>query len=240
MTCSEIHIWGDSLARGVIYNEQKGRYAISGERCSTQLQSALGYKVVNHSVMGATVENGLRAFEGFLPVKDALCAIEFGGNDCDLNWAEVAAQPEKGVCAKVPLERYQQALSEFVTKVRALDMQPLLVTPLPLHAPRYFAWVTKGLNQENVLQALGDVEHIYRWQERYTIAMRRVAAALDCRLMDMRDVFLALDRYEDYMCIDGIHPNDAGHRVITEAVLAMAARDGFTPCDNIKDQSRAG
>lgn len=229
MTYSEIHIWGDSLARGVIYNEQRQRYAISRERCSAQLQAA-GCKVADHSVMGATVADGLTAFEHFEPVPNALCAIEFGGNDCDLDWAAVADNPDGAFDGKVPLMHYRELLSTFVARVRERGMYAVLVTPPPLDAKRYFQWVTRGLDQERVLQALGDVGHIYRWQERYTIAMRDVAARLGCRLLDIRDVVLAQPNYEQLMCLDGIHPNDAGHRIIAQAAVAALRQAQTAAC----------
>lgn len=230
MTYTEIHIWGDSLARGIIYNETSQRYAISRERCATRLQAELGCKIENHANMGATVLDGLALFERFTPVPGALCAIEFGGNDCDLDWKTVSTQPTEPVQAKVALDVYAQGLTTFVERVRARGMQPLLVTPLPLHAERYFRWVTRGLDADAVLQALGDVYHIYRWQERYANTVRAVARATHCRLLDLRDVFLAQPNYEKLMCLDGIHPNDAGHRVLSDAVLdvlrAEAAAEG--------------
>ena len=220
MIYSEIHVWGDSLARGVIYNEARERYAISSERCINRLQQALGCKVENHSNMGATVLDGLVLLERFQPVPGALCAVEFGGNDCDLLWKEVAAHPERAIAARVDLPVFQEGLQRFVKMIRSRNMKPLLVTPLPLHAERYYRWVSRGLDADAVLRALGDVNHIYRWQERYAIAVRDVAQETHCPLLDLRDVLLARPDYENLMCIDGIHPNDNGHRVLAEAVLA--------------------
>jgi len=222
MIYSEIHIWGDSLARGIVYNEEKGRYAISSERCAGKLGEALHCKVENHSNMGATVLDGLKGFDRFTPVPGALCAVEFGGNDCDLDWPLVAAHPQEATYAKVDLDVYQEGLTQFVQRIRQGNMQPLLVTPLPLHAHRYFAWVTRGIDADAVREALGDVDHIYRWQERYTIVMRNVARKTHCNLLDLRDVFLAQPDYENLMCLDGIHPNDAGHRVLADAAIAYA------------------
>lgn len=229
MIYSEIHIWGDSQARGILFDEARGRYAISRESSVKRLQRLAGCKVENHSVMGATVLDGLNAFERFAPVEDALCAVAFGGNDCDLNWSYVAEHPQEPIAAKVPLKEYTDGLTTFVNRIRQGGMVPLLVTPPPLHAPRYFDWVTRGINKEGVLTALGDVEHIYRWQERYTVAMRQVAAGMGCELMDVRDGFLALTHYERYLCMDGIHPNDEGYRVIGDLVLKEAIRKGRVP-----------
>ena len=229
MIYSDIHIWGDSLARGIVYCEERGRYAISSERCASKLGEALHCKVENHSNMGATVLDGLRCLERFTPIPGSLCAVEYGGNDCDLDWPNVAAHPEEAVCAKVSLEDYQAGLIQFVQTIRQGEMYPLLVTPLPLHAQRYYQWVTRGLDASAVLEALGDVNHIYRWQERYTIVMRNVARKLNCELLDLRDVFLARRDYETLMCVDGIHPNDRGHQVLTEAVLDFARSKSRMP-----------
>ncbi|MCE5342169.1 MAG: SGNH/GDSL hydrolase family protein [Eubacteriales bacterium] len=225
MTYPEIHIWGDSLARGILYNEQKGRYAISRERCVTRLEEALDSKVVNHSNMGATVLDGLNWFEAFQPVPGALCAVEFGGNDCDLDWRYVAEHPDEPVMSKVTLTAFEEGLNTFVHRIRVRGMRPVLITPLPLHAPRYFAWVTRGLDADKVLAALGDVYHIYRWQERYAIAVRNVSLKTRCPLLDLRDVFLAQPNYEQLMSLDGIHPNDVGYRLLADAAVLMARRD---------------
>lgn len=225
MIYTEIHVWGDSLARGVVYNDQRGRYAISTERFSTRLQATLGCKVENHSIMGATVIEGFAMFEKSNPAPGALCVVEYGGNDCDLDWAAVAAHPDAPREGKVPLRLFEETLTTFVHTIRQRGMKPLLVTPLPLHAQRYFNWVTRGLDAEAVLQALGDVNHIYRWQERYSIAVRRVSQATHCRLFDARDVMLSQPNYENLMCVDGIHPNDAGHRLLADATILQSKHD---------------
>ena len=175
--------------------------------------------VVNHAMMGETAPSGLARFVATPENRGALCVIEYGGNDCDLDWARVCDFPDEPILAKVTLEDFAAALRGFVTAARERGMEPLLVTPPPLHARRYFATVTRGLDADRVLSALGDVEHIYRWQERYTIAMRQIAAELGCRLLDVRDAFLAQRHTEALMSGDGIHPSDAGHRLIADTAL---------------------
>lgn len=229
MNYTEIHVWGDSIARGIVYNEQKQRYAISKERCTERLQKALSCPVVNHAMMGATIRDGLDSFANFTPVKGALCAIGYGGNDSDPDWNRMSQNAHAPVRACVPLDEYQARLTAFIQEIRREGMIPLLLTPLPVHAQRYFAWVTKDRDSDNVLTALGDMHHIYRWQERYAAAMWHVARETGCALMDIRDRFLSLSGFDGLMCADGIHPSDEGYHALSDIVLSEARRDGRVP-----------
>lgn len=219
MELRPIYVFGDSIGKGILFDESRGRYAIARERCDVRLQAALGVPVENYARMGATAEEGLQDFAQSCIPAGAIVAIEYGGNDCDLNWAEVAQAPEKFHEAKVPLERFRQALIAFVRQVEKAGCIPLLVTPPPLDAQRFFDWVTKGLDAEAVLKYLIDVQNIYRWQERYAIAVRDAALITGCGVFDLRDVFLARRDVYDYLSLDGMHPNARGHELIAEAVL---------------------
>ena len=100
-------------------------------------------------------------------------------------------------------------------------MVPALVTPPPLVSSRYFDWVSRKLDKARILNYLGDVEHIYRWQERYALMIRQVARMENAMLLDVRDVFLSQSRFTDLMCVDGIHPNDRGHKLLFEQFVGM-------------------
>ncbi|MDL2319483.1 SGNH/GDSL hydrolase family protein [Eubacteriales bacterium OttesenSCG-928-A19] len=220
MLYEKMHLWGDSLGKGVVFDEARKRYCITPERCVVRLQDALEMQIVNHSRMGAIAGEGLEGFLASPAEPGTLVVIEYGGNDCDMPWAEVAENPEGDYRGRVPLPLFRQHLRDFVSAVRERDMSPLLVTPPPLEATRYFAWVSQGLSQEAILRFLGDVQHIYRWQEQYSIAVREVAQEMHCPLFDMRSAFLADRRYPELFCADGIHPNAKGHALIAEAVIA--------------------
>lgn len=220
MPLERIHLWGDSVGKGVVYNDARQRYCITPSRFAVSLERALGIPIVNHSRMGATAPEGLAEFERAQADPGTVMVIEYGGNDCDMPWADISEDPEGAYFGKVPLAAFETALQAFVAMVRSRGMTPLLVTPPPLEAGRYFSWVTKGLSREAVLRFLGDVQHIYRWHERYANAIRRVALGSHCALFDLRDALLACGHYPELLCADGIHPNEAGHARITEAVLA--------------------
>jgi lysophospholipase L1-like esterase len=216
---SSIHIWGDSIGKGVVYDESRGRYVMASRRWTTQIEQSLGISLQNHARMGAVIRDGLLSLERQKDLSGAIAVVEFGGNDCDLPWSEVADTPDQDHPAKVPVDLFRSLLGQFVTQVRALGARPLLVTPPPLDAPRYFAWVTRGLNAEAVKHYLGDIQHIYRWQERYAIAVRDVAQKLNCEIFDLRDAFLTQRNVAAFLCVDGIHPNERGQSLIAQAIL---------------------
>jgi lysophospholipase L1-like esterase len=224
MDLRPIHLFGDSIGKGIMFDESRGRYAIARDRCETQLQSKLGVPVENHARMGATVAEGLNDLMEAEGIAGSLVAIEYGGNDCDMDWAQVAASPNEYHEAKVPLEKFRRLLTEFVQQVRALGAKPLLVTPPPLDAQRFFQWVTKNLDASAVMRYLKDVQNIYRWQERYAIAVWEAALQAGCELFDLRGAFLTHKDVYDYMSLDGMHPNARGHMLIAEAALRSDQR----------------
>lgn len=219
-----IHIWGDSLGKGVIFDEGRNRYCITKDRCVLHLTESLGMPMVNHCRMGATLPEGYADFMDTAPEAGAPVVIEFGGNDCDMPWKAISEDPDGAHEARVPLAAFKATLRDFIMAVRGRHMLPVLVTPPPLDAQRYFDWVTRGLSRENILRFLGDVQHIYRWQERYALAIRDMAAACGCPLFDMRGALLDVRHYASLVCVDGIHLTAEGQQAVAQAVKADRAR----------------
>ena len=96
----------------------------------------------------------------------------------------------------------------------------ILVTPLPLMSNRYYHWVSKGRDADRILKYLrNDPESISRWQERYAIAIRNTAIECSCHLADLRAWMLEELDYPSLICEDGIHPNEAGHEIISQKAI---------------------
>lgn len=215
-----LSIWGDSLFMGVVFDESLNRYVILKENCINKLKGILSFPVENHSAMGCTTAKALRTMESSPLTGGGLALIEFGGNDCDLEWAAVSADPEVDHQPKIPPTQFINQLEALARHIREAEMQPIFAVPTPLFAPRYFDWVTRGLDSAAVLAFLGDVQRIYRWQELYAFAVLRTAAKLNCPVLDLRTPFLEHKHYEDLLCIDGIHPNTDGHSLMFETMKA--------------------
>ncbi len=216
-----VTIWGDSVMRGVIYNEEKGRYTLLDENSADRASRRLGLTLNNRARMGCTVTKGLAILKRDLCTEMACDAalIEFGGNDCDYDWAEIAARPEEEHQPRTSLALFSASLKEMVEAVRMKGILPVMMTLPPIDAERYFRFFTRNdLNGENIRKWLGDVQHIYRWHERYNAAVTRVARECDCPLAGVREAFLSERNVGELLCADGIHPNRKGHALI-ESVL---------------------
>ena len=76
------------------------------------------------------------------------------------------------------------------------------------------------LNRDNILAWLGDKNKIYRFHERYSLLLGRLAREYGCRLIDLRAAFLEQWDVRPYYCRDGIHPNASGQKLLGESILA--------------------
>lgn len=224
MKVFNIGIWGDSIGRGVIYDETAQRYRISPENPCAVLQREFGQQIHNYARMGSTARDGLARMTDDRMDRGGVAVIEFGGNDCDMDWKAVSRAPEQAHEAKLPLAQFKITLQALVERARLNGMIPMLITPPPIDAERYFRWVSRGLNASNILCYLGDVQHIYRWQERYANAVTAVASRTGAALIDLRDAFLAETHVNRLLCADGIHPNERGYRLMSDVARESLAR----------------
>ena len=52
--------------------------------------------------------------------------------------------------------------------------------------------------------------------------MERVAYQKKLPVIDVRDEFLAIHNYRDYLCLDGIHLNEQGQKVMADIFQSYA------------------
>lgn len=219
----KVVVWGDSVARGVVYDEKRDRYSLSPVTAVKIISETLGICITNRARMGYTINDGAHIIEKDLEkgIDADTAIIAFGGNDCDFDWAEVSREPFAMHLPHTPAEEYEQKLCGIVETVQAAGIRPVLVTLPPIISERYFDFISRnGLSKENILTWLGDKNHIYRYHERYSSVISRIAAKYRCKLLDIRAAFLAEWNTLPLFCADGIHPSEAGQKFIGEAILS--------------------
>lgn len=218
----DICILGDSIAKGVIFDAQRSRYAIAKENLGKQITQVLGCSVTNLSKFGSTVADGLARFEKqkeSLPECKAVL-MNFGGNDSDFLWQEVSAAPDELHKPKTPIDVFEQIYLKLIERVKESGKTPILLNLPPVDHMKYFAWISRDLNADNILKWLGGTsEFIYRWHEQYNVAVHKIAQTAKLKLIDIRSAFLERRDYCDFLSADGIHANEQGHSMISQIIL---------------------
>ncbi len=214
-----LEIYGDSILRGVTYSADTGRYDLFSKNRFAELAAA-GIETENHSRMGATVVRGLTMLKRNLKesAEGTVVLLEYGGNDCDYTWAEVARDPHGDYLPHVSMDLYADTYREAIRFVRERGAIPVISSLVPIDAEKYMDWITRNLNYENVLSWLGDVSMLSRWQENYNRTVERLAYETHTPLLDLRSLFLLSHDYKSILCADGIHPTAKGHARIDGAV----------------------
>lgn len=215
-----ICVFGDSVSKGVVFDSVQKKYTLLKNSFANLLVRTTHISVNNFSKFGCTVTKGsevLKKHQEELHQYD-YTVLEFGGNDCDFDWAAVAASPDGLHRSKTPVSDFEESYSGLIETVKKSGGTPVLLSLPPIDAKRYFAWISRGLNAENILHFLGDIEYIYRWHEMYNLAVYRLALAHHVPLIDISSAFLQTENYQRLICEDGIHPNENGHSLISETI----------------------
>jgi len=222
---TKIAVWGDSIARGVVLDEDKERYIMQKVDALSRAGGQLGAEVRNFAKFGCTIAKGWEYMQRSLE-KWQDCdtvVLEFGGNDSNFDWARVAADPDGEHTPGTPLDEFEALYTTMLREIRAAGKRAIAMTLPPVEVSSFFAWVTRaGLNQQNILRWLGDVQYIYRWHERYNAAILRAAQATGSECIDIRREFLNVRRLDAVICRDGMHPNAEGYSLVERAVLNYA------------------
>jgi acyl-CoA thioesterase I len=219
---------GDSISRGIIYDEGKGKYAVLDSSYVALVQQKLKGIVLNASRFGNTLIRGInRLGKEIAKGQPDIVLIEYGGNDCDFAWNEIAANPEIAHAPQTDLSLFEDTLTEAVASLKGKDIVPVLMTLPPLNADSYLKWVSKqdAQAESNILKWLGSVTKIYWWQERYSSSIITVAERTKTRWIDIRGAFLQSPDFTALICRDGIHPNKLGHELIAKTIIDYISSD---------------
>lgn len=225
----KVAVLGDSILRCVVWDEAGGRYIHLKENCAQQVQQALGIQIDNFARYGMTSEKGLKTerqkiFPGCGYDAAVIC---FGGNDVDHDWPEVAAHPRAENPPKVSPGDFEHNLSAMIADLRAKGVEPILMTLPPIDSSRYFRFFSRNIpHPDQILTWLGSVQTIYEFHNFYSSAIKRLASRCGCRIIDIRTPFLQGD-YSDLLCLDGIHPNRAGHTLMSHIFINYAHACGI-------------
>ena len=218
----KILVSGDSISKGVIYDETKNKYIVLQENYVNIISRKLKGSIKNISKFGSTITRGINKLEKQISKENPdIVLIEYGGNDCAFNWDEVANNPDAKHLPQTEVGIFEISLRETIELLKNIKITPVLMTLPPLNADMYFEWVSKNnpLTQSNILEWLGGIPRIYSWQERYSSIITKVAEETHTKFIDVRSAFLQYPDFANFICRDGMHPNREGHKVIADKII---------------------
>ncbi len=173
-------------------------------------------RVINAGVPGNTTDDARKRFQHDVLAKNPdLVVVQFGANDSAIDvWRNPPA-----TAPRVDIDRYEANLRGFVAELRRHGARVILMTPDP------FRWTDK-------LKSLygkppydpNDPDGFNLLLKKYAEVVRRVAREEKVPLVDTYAAFGEYGRGEkqsvDDLLLDGMHPNDRGHRMVAELLLA--------------------
>ena len=218
---------GDSIIKGVLVQSEgeRSRYSLAEKSIVECCAERLGGESLNLGKMGCTIEAGERILNRYLDKMSGAqyVLLEYGGNDSDYNWQEIAEAPEKEHFPRTRLEVFEQVYERVINKIKEMGAIPLVLSLPPMDAERYFAFFSQKWEdgfRANVMRWLaGSTNTIMSGHELYNLATMRIAQRTGVQWIDVTSGLLKGHNFRAYLCDDGIHPNERGQRMIAEAVL---------------------
>ena len=217
----DVTVYGDSILKGVLY--ENGKYVVDHE-WERKLTDSYGLRVTNRSRFGSTLPKAMARIEKDAdnPSRGEIALLEFGGNDCDYDWAAIAAAPDENHDCKTPPAQFLNCYRRAIRLLRRSGRTPVLASLPPVNAELYLRFLCRdGLDRGSILRWLGDVQRIYRWQENYSQMVGQLSREEGTPLVDLRRPFLQDTRAPSaLLCADGIHPSRLGQGLIYQAFCA--------------------
>ena len=191
-----------------------------------------GIQIHNYARFGCTIRKAIRWIrrdceESGKP--EDCVVLEFGGNDCDYDWARISQNPALRIQCKTPPEEFAALYREALALIRQSGRRPVAMTLPPIHSLRYLNFVCKnGLLKENLLRWLGDAGAIGRRQRLYSELALQVAREEQAEVIDLRAAFPQDETaLAELLCEDGIHPNQKGQARILNEIRTACCRNNY-------------
>ncbi len=220
-----ITIIGDSVSKGLYLKDNQIMRIVPS--AVDIVNESLGLSIQNKSSFGQTLkrvyERGIvdEYLKTISSLHSNVVVIALGGNDADYHWNEVQGNPLLNHRPKTDLAEFRILMNEIIRKLQARGVKVVLSSLFPIDSKRYFENVlSQKYDKDKILKFLNnDILNISRHQEMFNIECLKAAFKNGCAFLDLRTHFLNKENLLDYMCEDGIHPNQKGQEFMSEIII---------------------
>lgn len=219
MKINNITILGDSILKCVVYDKETTKYKSTGDEKFNKLSEALLVNVNNLSRLGLTAKRAYDKEMYKISNETDLIILGLGGNDCDYIWKEISEEPDIEHDNNTPPAEFKSLMITMINYIRSNSIKVALMTLPPISSDKYFEKLSVGLNKDNLIKWIKDVNQIYRTQEFYSNTVRDIAVELNVPLIDVRGNFLVHKDNHKLIGSDGIHMNEAGYDLMIDVLI---------------------
>ncbi|MDY0210886.1 MAG: SGNH/GDSL hydrolase family protein [Acholeplasma sp.] len=214
---NKITIIGDSLLKGVVYDETIHRHKVLKNSGINQLVTN-GFEIDNMAKFGLTIDKASKLIKEEVLSKNQKVLIEIGGNDCDYNWDDVSLDPYKPHQTKTPLSQFETSLEALISYLLERDVQPVLVSIPPLDDRLFFDFISKNRDKNSIMAFLGETKKIYYHQQQYNDVIKKVSDKYQTAYIPLRETIESFGNLKSLYCLDGMHLNELGQTIIFETI----------------------
>lgn len=221
------YIFGDSVMKGVVFDSTDEKYKNLDQIHIAEFGKKFDFELVNRSRFGSTIQKGIQTVKQAVEKNPEMrfAILEFGGNDCDFYWDQVAENPDQAHEPKTPLPVFIKLYKELLEYLKEKNILPIMMNLPPVDGERYLSFLgSRGLSTEAILKSIKTPDQISRFQELYSINVERIAYETNTLLVDCRSAFLDRKNIRETICDDGIHPTKEGHKLIFQSFVDFMAK----------------
>ena len=191
-------IFGDSILAGTGASDREFG-------CAKLVKNGLGIPVSLRARNWNTSRDGLGRLEEDVIMQPQFShvLVLFGNND---SWLSGPGQ------SKVPLEEFRKNLLEIVSRIKNNKQFPLLCNLQLINQEVFMRKFPELDEYRKVMKLTANQIH-----QQYNDAIERIANELGFGFIDIRSKLNSSS--EECIADDGIHPNDAGHKIMAEVIL---------------------
>jgi len=214
--------FGDSVLMGITLID--GKYQVSNNRFTNIITNETGIEIINYGQMGHTIQqldNSICQAKCELQnEQNNTIFLEYGGNDCDFNWKEISKFPTRHYDSHTEINNFKKIFIKNISILKDMGKDIYILSLPPIDPVRYIRRITNHYDLANIMFWLdNNVDFLNNWHEMYNLKLFEIAMETNVPIIDISSIFFQEKNYNKYLCKDGIHPNDDGHRLIAQCII---------------------